>query len=329
MLSKFLFIGLGGSGGKTLQFLHQNLELKLKSLGHEMPKGWQFIWIDVPSTPDLLDPGTGVKPLPSKYYVPLSGDGLRYNQIDKALLQNRGGELFQEMAQWSPDPSTVAVPISDGAGQFRAIGRLVTMSKYEEIGYKIDQAMREMEGAGVEGELKKIAKSLNYKPDDSSQTRKPQVVLISSLAGGSGAGSIIDVADIVRAKTTNDEAWDDNSVGLLYTPDVFHPEVENISIEANSLFALSEIVNGYFDSNEGQQPTSKLFDQFGIPIANDTRRGPRYPFVIGKSNGTITFDTPQDIFRNTGRLLSAWCLDPVITDIELDSTILFCYKVVF
>ena len=314
MLSKFLFIGLGGSGGKTLQFLHQNLELKLKSIGKEMPKGWQFLWIDVPSTPDLLDPGTGVKPLPNKFYVPLSGDGLRYNQVDQALLQNQGGDLYEEMAQWSPDPSTVTVPISDGAGQFRAIGRVVTMSKYEDIGYKIDQAMREMEGAGVDDELKNIARSLNYKIDDGEKTRYPQVVLVCSLAGGSGAGSIIDVADIVRAKVTNDENWDDNSVGLLYTPDVFHPEVDNLSIEANSLFALSEIVNGFYDSKPGTQPKSNILPQFGIEKPNSTRRGPRYPFVIGKSNGQITFDTPQDIFRNTGRLLSAWCLDPQITN---------------
>ena len=104
MLSKFLFIGLGGSGGKTLQFLHQNLELKLKTINKPMPKGWQFLWIDVPSTPDLLDPGTGVKPLPNKYYLPLSGDGLTYSQVDGAILQNKGGDLYEEMAQWSPTP---------------------------------------------------------------------------------------------------------------------------------------------------------------------------------------------------------------------------------
>ena len=95
-----------------------------------MPKGWQFLWIDVPSTPDLLDPGTGVKPLPNKYYLPLSGDGLTYSQVDGAIMQNKGGDLFEEMAQWSPDPSRVNVPISDGAGQYRAIGRVVTMSKF-------------------------------------------------------------------------------------------------------------------------------------------------------------------------------------------------------
>ena len=315
MLSKFLFIGLGGSGGKTLQFLHQNLELKLKTINKPMPKGWQFLWIDVPSTPDLLDPGTGVKPLPNKYYLPLSGDGLTYSQVDGAILQNKGGDLYEEMAQWSPDPSRVNVPISDGAGQFRAIGRVVTMSKYHEIGNRIDASMQLMEGAGVVDELKDITKALNFDVDDGAQSREAQIVIVSSLAGGSGAGSIVDVGDIVRAKVTNDSQWSDNSVGVLYTPDVFDGEVNNVSIEANSLFALTEIVSGFYDSKPGERPLSNILPQFGIEKPNDTRRGPRYNFVIGKSNGQITFPTPQDIFKNTGRLLSAWCLDPQITDV--------------
>ena len=70
------------------------------------------------------------------------------------------------MAQWSPDPSRVNVPISDGAGQFRAIGRVVTMSKYHEIGNRIDVSMQLMEGAGVVDELKDITKALNFDVDD-------------------------------------------------------------------------------------------------------------------------------------------------------------------
>ena len=314
MLSKFLFIGLGGSGGKTLQFLHQNLELKLKAIDKKIPQAWQFLWLDVPTEPDSLDPGSGVKQLPNKYYQSLAGEGLSYNVIDNALIDNKGGDLYEEMAQWSPDPSTVAVPIQLGAGQFRAIGRVVTMSRYEEIGKKIDLALNEMLGTGTDEELKSIAKALGLEIDQGAKPKRPQVVIICSLAGGSGAGSIVDVADIIRAKTTTDENFDDNSVGILYTPDVFDGKVNNVGIEANSIFSLSEIINGSFDSTPGTRPTSDLLPQFGIEKPADTRRGPRYNFLIGKSNGKITFNSPQDIFRNTGRLLAAWCLDDEITN---------------
>ena len=314
MLSKFLFVGLGGSGGKTLQFLHQNLELRLKAIDKKMPKAWQFLWLDVPTVPDLLDPGSGVKPLPNKYYQSLAGGGLNYNVIDSALIDNKGGELYEEMAQWSPDPARVAVPIQLGAGQYRAIGRVVTMSRYEDIGRKLDISLNALEGAGTDEELKDIAKALNLEIDDGATARRPQVVIVCSLAGGSGAGSIVDVADIVRAKVTNNESFDDNSVGILYTPDVFDGKVDNVGIEANSIFALSEIINGSFDSTPGKRPESDLLPQFGIEKPDDTRRGPRYNFLVGKSNGKVTFDSPQAIFRNTGRLLSAWCLDPEITN---------------
>ena len=314
MLSKFLFVGLGGSGGKTLQFLHHNLELKLKALDRKMPQGWQFLWFDVPTTPDTLDAGSGVKPFPNKYYQSLAGDGLRYGDVDSALIDNKGGTLYEEMAQWSPDPSRVSVPIELGAGQYRAVGRVVTMSRYEDIGKKIDTSLRNLQGAGVDEELKDIARSMNLEIEDGTQINRPQVVIVCSLAGGSGAGSIVDVADIIRAKVTNDESFDDNSVGILYTPDVFEGKVENVGIEANTIFSLSEIINGSFDSTPGSRPESDLLPQFGIEKPDDTRRGPRYNFLVGKSNGKVTFDSPDDIFRNTGRLLSGWCLDPAITN---------------
>ena len=314
MLGKFLFIGLGGSGGKTLQFLHQNLDLRLKSVNKPMPKAWQFLWFDVPSTPDLLDPGSGVKPLPNKYYQALGGGGLDYVTIDEALVK-KGGDIHREMAQWSPDPSRVSVPISEGAGQFRAVGRVVTMSKYEEIGKKLDSAMAEIDTTGVDAELRELARALAIPIEDDAVSHHPQIIIVCSLAGGSGAGSIIDVSDIVRAKVSNKQYWKDSeSVGILYTPDVFEGEVEGSNIEANSLFALSEIVNGFFDDKPGVRPESNLLQQFGIEKPNTKKRGPDWPFLIGKSNGKITFREPQDIFRNTGKLLSAWCLDSRITN---------------
>ena len=155
------------------------------------------------------------------------------------------------MAEWSPDPSRVSVPIDLGAGQYRAVGRVVTMSRYEEIGRKIDYSLREMQGAGVDEELKNIARSMNLEIDDGAPVKKPQVVIVCSLAGGSGAGSIVDVADIVRAKVTNNESFNDNSVGILYTPDVFEGKVENVGIEANTIFALVKLLMALLTVHRG------------------------------------------------------------------------------
>ena len=61
MLTPYLFVGLGGSGGKTLQYLKHFLQTRLDQVEYqgEFPKGWKFIWFDVPTSQDLLDSDLG------------------------------------------------------------------------------------------------------------------------------------------------------------------------------------------------------------------------------------------------------------------------------
>ena len=60
MLRPFLLIGVGGSGGKTLRVVRENLEWELRRAGwpeeEGFPKAWQFLQIDVASAPDGDDP---------------------------------------------------------------------------------------------------------------------------------------------------------------------------------------------------------------------------------------------------------------------------------
>ena len=62
MLKPYLFVGLGGSGGKTLQYLKHFLQTRLDQVDYqgEFPKGWKFIWFDVPTSQDLLDSDLGI-----------------------------------------------------------------------------------------------------------------------------------------------------------------------------------------------------------------------------------------------------------------------------
>ena len=59
MLHPFLFIGVGGSGGKTLRTLKADLEQRLLEVGYvgEWPSCWQFLHIDVPTVADGNDQG--------------------------------------------------------------------------------------------------------------------------------------------------------------------------------------------------------------------------------------------------------------------------------
>lgn len=52
MLSPFLIIGVGGSGGKTIRAMRQTLLRRLRAKGWkgEFPEAWQFLEIDTVST---------------------------------------------------------------------------------------------------------------------------------------------------------------------------------------------------------------------------------------------------------------------------------------
>jgi hypothetical protein len=47
---------------------------------------------------------------------------------------------------------------------------------------------------------------------------EPVVLVISSIAGGSGAGAVLEVCDVIRS---GGRTWLDDSIGILYAPDVF------------------------------------------------------------------------------------------------------------
>ena len=58
MLRPFLLIGVGGSGGKTLRVVREDLARRLQQAGWtgDLPRAWQFVHIDVPTVADGSDP---------------------------------------------------------------------------------------------------------------------------------------------------------------------------------------------------------------------------------------------------------------------------------
>ena len=53
-MRKFLFVGVGGSGGKTLRFIKSVLRSRLAEAGYTgpLPDAWQFVQIDLPPGDD-------------------------------------------------------------------------------------------------------------------------------------------------------------------------------------------------------------------------------------------------------------------------------------
>jgi hypothetical protein len=307
VLQKFLFIGVGGSGGKTLRILRHELGRRLREVGYrgDIPKAWQFLHVDVPVKPDGNEPGLPDQ-LPAGSYVPLAAPGLSYRDID-GMLTNKGARVLEHTAGWRPDPTEVFVDPVFGASQYRAVGRVVAAASMEPVGRALRRACTTLTQIDVEAELREVSRHFDEQSGDASPY--PTVVVVSSLAGGSGAGTFLDLCDALRLLG---EAWQDKSVAVLYTPDVFE-ELEwsqRNGVQANTLATLCELLAGYWNNRPPTSDEFALLEAAGLAPTPIDRRGPRYPMIVGRSNARISFSTQTDVYRAVGRAFAAWVTSP-------------------
>ncbi|WP_447925146.1 tubulin-like doman-containing protein [Georgenia muralis] len=312
MLRPFLVVGVGGSGGKTLRVVREDLERRLDQVGWTggIPDAWQFLHIDVPTTADGNDPDLPAQ-LPERDYQGLIASGIDYRTVDDALLQTAGTHARDALGGWRPDRDRVNVPASKGAGQFRALGRVITLSQLSRIDNAVREARRRMTGAEVTGELQRLTEKFGGKPRTTAPA--PEVVVVSSIAGGSGSGAILDVCDAIRALP---DKWASESVGILYCPDVFDDIDESLrrGVRANSLAALAELMSGYWNTQGPTESTSELFQAAGISTGASRRLGPRYPFLVGARNDAVTYKTQNDVYRAMGRSIASWVSSAALQD---------------
>ncbi|MDO8147521.1 tubulin-like doman-containing protein [Isoptericola sp. b515] len=313
MLRPFLLVGVGGSGGKTLRVIREDLQRRLAQAGWtgDIPQAWQFLHVDVPTHADGNDRDLPAQ-LPARDYQGLVASGLDYRTIDSALLQVPGERLRDAVSTWRPDPNKVNVPASKGAGQYRTLGRIIAVAGLERISEALNRARRALTGAEVAGELADVSRLLGG--TSAPTAADPTVIVISSIAGGSGAGAVIDVCDAIRSFA---DKWADESVGFLYAPDVFDylPEEARRGVRPNSLATLAELLNGYWNSLGPSDATTELFARYGVTLGGtDKRSGPRYPFLVGAQNSSVTYKTQNDIYRAMGRSIASWVASAALQD---------------
>ena len=324
MYRRVVFVGLGGSGGKTLRFLKRDLRRWLTvnnwPESREIPKGFQFLHIDTPTVADGKE--AEVEMLPDSEYRGLVGNGISWPAI-VAQLDNKIG-LEQEFAGWRVEP-TLTIDPTIGAGQYRAVGRTVALAYIDHIRDAIRKSFIEIQLPEAVGELTELAKIVSNQDGSSANISDPIVVVISSLAGGTGAGLLMDVFDVMRTMQT----WADQSFGILYTPEVFRSLQgqsgnQTSGVQPNSLAAISEVLNGYFWHGAGGNVNaiqsgiglkeSKILQNAGI-VGAIKRSGPAYPILVGSTNASnVNLSTPEEVFETIGSALVSWCTDEVVQD---------------
>lgn len=108
----------------------------------------------------------------------------KYSRDDEALSR------FPHIQEWLPLPPTkireLKIDPTKGAGQIRALSRLYFFDKYPKIRDKVRQKLKALKaGLSRDEQLKKLGLEL-----DSSKAR---VVVVGSVAGGTGSGSFLDM----------------------------------------------------------------------------------------------------------------------------------------
>jgi hypothetical protein len=320
MYSKVLFVGLGGSGGKTLRFIKREIErwLDTHEINSGVPAGWNFLWIDTPTQPDGGDID-GIAPrLEDTEYLGLVAPGAQLSDFVNALDQNR--EARDELRTWRINPAGVPVAVAMGAGQFRAIGQTIALASVQRIKGKFDEAFASINADG-ERELSDLYTKVNGEPPSAFQSHT-QIVVVSSLAGGTGAGLLNTVCDVLRVHPDSNAAR--NIFGFLYTPEVFEQlgRASTSGVQPNSLAAISEILNGYWwGGDAAANPGTAVASNIIRPIVAETlqaaglatpldKSGPEYPFLIGRVGQTgIDHKDPNALFQLIGRSIVSLITD--------------------
>ena len=112
------------------------------------------------------------------------------------MSQRLGPETaLDTIATWAPrNPQEVAIPISAGAGQYRAIGRMITLSKATEIHNRLQAAWDALFRVETIAEMSTVDVPGMGKFDPNEP---PLVLVVSSMAGGAGASMALDVCRLL------------------------------------------------------------------------------------------------------------------------------------
>ncbi|MFD6858141.1 tubulin-like doman-containing protein [Rhodococcus sp. NPDC060090] len=240
-MRRFLVVGCGGSGAVTLAYMMDQLRSDLAAAGvDKIPGGWQFVSVDVPTAPEAGPDGLGNVRDQGGYYFGSGPQGDSYAVLDNALSNQLGARnSLDEIATWAPrDPSAVTVPIGSGAGQYRALGRMITLSKAGGIRDTLQHAWDQLFTVQTATEMSalEIPGSGSFEQDES-----PVVLVVSSMAGGAGASMALDVCRIL----TLIPKLDPRLMGVfMVAPDIFDGlgRSATTGVRANALAMLGEIV---------------------------------------------------------------------------------------
>ncbi len=302
-MRKFLVVGCGGSGGATLRFLIDQLRADFRSRGwNQLPAAWQFVHVDVPVEPD-----SGPAPLldirrMGGTYVSLSSPTNSYKStslnVEARLVQN-GGDL-SSLLGWEPRnrESANSIPVTNGAGQYRSVGRMLTLARLEQI-----------QAAFIQAQSKVVAPDAwDGVPDPEEHGADVVIpIVVGSMAGGSGASMFLDVCRILGQLP----GIQPQNLGVfLYTADVFGqlPPEARKNVEGNAMAAIPEIFAAISRLSEPED--LKTLRALGLTVNANKQGQPAFGRIlpigrrIGGAGAFFGDGSQMGVYRGVARALA-------------------------
>ena len=244
-LKPTVFVGLGGTGLKVLARFRRRLYDRYGDADY-----WKiYQWLGIDADQGALSDG-GVE---KQKGLPLSGKDRLCTGMDpgamKYVLDNLRG-LYGHIGEWFRHDSidVSAWSFLEGAGQNRVAGRVLFVKKIEEIRQALVGRMFEANSQTARDDA--LRKGAHFFDADAGgpdhlKLQAVDVVLVGSLAGGTGSGSFLDCAYLLQALQQEKAAPVGDVRGMFLLPDVFLGEVKQPQqreiIQANGYAALREL----------------------------------------------------------------------------------------
>jgi hypothetical protein len=294
MLRPVIMIGCGGAGTKTVRYVREAVQRRLRQVGWDggVPDVWQFIGIDAGRTQEDVS----ISALPTSDHLSLDTSYHNYLHHLKDLETRYppGSAGFAEMLGWRPGPSPSAVGIGQlYPPQCRAVDRASSLISLNDIvRSRVLNAFVACTAGGPE--LAEVSRKLGVIVPPGTSVPLPLTLVVGSMAGGTGAGIMLDVVDLLRRSHVNGAF----PVMVAFTPDIFGTEVTDF-MTANSAAFVSEFLSAYWD-DEGA-------DSALVPaMVQANSRGPHSTFIVGRRN-MDGFDlcNSKNVYRAVGDVLAA------------------------
>lgn len=307
-MKRMLIVGCGGSGGAALAYMMDQLRSDLAGYGiDKLPAGWQFVHLDVPTSPSAVE-NVGTVPDLGGTYVGTGPENDGYKVLDNALSQRlANSQALDTLATWAPrEPESVYTPLSTGAGQYRALGRMITLSRVGQVRDALQAAWDRLylNSTDIEMRSLSIPGAGAYSSND-----QPLVLVVSSMAGGAGASMALDVCRILTLVQGVDPRL---MAVFMVTPDVFEalPASAVTGTRPNALAMLGEIVAS--QTGSARESDVALLRALGY----ERGEGERIPFArvfpvgryVGAQRTVFGDGSPDAVYRGLGRGLAGLML---------------------